>query len=290
MNKLTDVYYRLHNIKTKYVRWPFYTQIHKDEVKLLELNSQFKDAYKGERCFIFGNGPSLKELDFSRFSNEYTFTVNQLSRNPQFESLKTNFHFWADPVFFNIDLNKPEDIELLNVMKAVHSKDNSPKVFYPIDTLEFVKKYELDRCLDVHYFKSELHFLNNTNNLDYTKIVPAFGTVVQWCITMAIYMGFTEIYLLGCDNTGIINNIQSAMKVAVTEYNYQISENEQNRMERQLDNKRLYDFVSTYGEILLDYEYLFDYCVKHSIKLRNCTPQSAIDCIPKEDLKIVLER
>jgi hypothetical protein len=37
-----------------------------------------KDTHRGERCFIIGNGPSLKQTDLSRLRNEYTFGLNRI--------------------------------------------------------------------------------------------------------------------------------------------------------------------------------------------------------------------
>jgi len=37
-----------------------------------------KDKYKGERCFIIGNGPSLRKTDVSRLKNEFTFGMNRI--------------------------------------------------------------------------------------------------------------------------------------------------------------------------------------------------------------------
>ena len=289
MSHLIEKYFSLINLKVRLWNWPMMVLTNRKQVELIKRNKELAGIHSNERCFILGNGPSLKDLDFSVLSNEYTFTVNQLSRNPQFPLLKTNYHFWADPIFFQIDLSKPEDVELLDYMKAVKDNVNSPKVFYPVDSEDFIKNFEIDKYLDVNYFNPAMYFTKNIKRIDYAKIVPAFGTVVQYCITMAIYMGFKEIYLLGCDNTGLINNINSAMKVPVTDYTYEISDNEQRRMENHLQQRRLIDFVKTYEATLRDYEALGYYCDKNGILLRNCTPYSAIDCIPKCNLDDILK-
>ena len=39
---------------------------------------KYKDIHRGERCFIIGNGPSLKQLDLSLLKNEYTFGMNRI--------------------------------------------------------------------------------------------------------------------------------------------------------------------------------------------------------------------
>lgn len=43
----------------------------------IRLLSTFKDIHRGERCFIIGNGPSLKNTDLSKLKGEYTFGMNR---------------------------------------------------------------------------------------------------------------------------------------------------------------------------------------------------------------------
>ena len=37
-----------------------------------------KDIHKGERAFIIGNGPSLRQTDLSKLKNEFTFGLNRI--------------------------------------------------------------------------------------------------------------------------------------------------------------------------------------------------------------------
>lgn len=39
---------------------------------------RFRNAHVGERCFIIGNGPSLKHTDLNQLRNEYTFGMNRI--------------------------------------------------------------------------------------------------------------------------------------------------------------------------------------------------------------------
>ena len=38
----------------------------------------YHDRHRGQRCFIIGNGPSLKQTDLSLLRNEYTFGLNRI--------------------------------------------------------------------------------------------------------------------------------------------------------------------------------------------------------------------
>jgi hypothetical protein len=39
---------------------------------------KYKDKHQGERCFIIGNGPSLKKTNLSQLKGEYTFGMNRI--------------------------------------------------------------------------------------------------------------------------------------------------------------------------------------------------------------------
>jgi len=43
---------------------------------IMELDAM-RDRYKGQRCFIIGNGPSLRQTDMSKLRNEVTFGMNR---------------------------------------------------------------------------------------------------------------------------------------------------------------------------------------------------------------------
>ena len=38
----------------------------------------YRDIHHGKRCFIIGNGPSLRKMDLSLLKNEYTFGLNRI--------------------------------------------------------------------------------------------------------------------------------------------------------------------------------------------------------------------
>ena len=40
--------------------------------------ASLKDSRRGERCFVIGNGPSLKQTDLSRLRNENTIGMKRI--------------------------------------------------------------------------------------------------------------------------------------------------------------------------------------------------------------------
>lgn len=244
--------------------------------KYLADNISFKDKYKGERCFIIGNGPSLNDMDLSLLKDEFTFTVNQLPKNKQFESINTTFHMWSDARFFKMDENDEGDMALLETMKNVNSKDNKPVVFYEIAAKDMVEKFELDKVLDIHYFAA-LQFTKKRylkkDNIDFTKVVCNWPTVIQIAITMAIYMGFSEIYLLGLDCTGFINIAETKLKdySQGIKYAFDVSDAEKKRMEKSNSMYSMKQELICQAELFDDYDLISEYAKRKGIKIFNAT-------------------
>lgn len=260
------------------------------EYSLIQKNKRFRNIHKGNRCFILGNGPSVKDVNLELLQNEIVFTVNQAARMPKFDALKTNYHFWADPLFFKkVDDGGSE--ELIDIMKKVRTDENNPEVFIPIEQLDFVEDHRLSDCLKISYFKTKIQFYDGFNhNIDFSRVGPAYCTVVQWCISMAIYMGFTEIYLLGCDNTSLLVTLKSALKQNdENDYAYHVTDNEKNRMEKLLDYSSIETYTQSYLNSIRQYRYLMQYCKKRNIKLVNCSSTTVLDCIPRMSLEEVLK-
>ena len=261
-------------------------------IELVKDNASFLNIHKGERCFILGNGPSIKSVDFSQLEKEYVFTVNQMPRNPQFENLKTNYHVWADERFFHIDKEKPEDMELLEVMKSVNTKESSPVVFYKSSALPMVKQFGLADELNVRFY-NEI-YINNIREaldagIDLTKALPSFSTVIQYAICIAIYMGFEHIYLLGCDCTGFISTAQQKMNAAEKSlYAYDISDNEKKRMEKSMINYSIKNELKWYVDLFDTYEIIGKYAVDNGIEIYNAGMGGLLDCYPRKNLDAIL--
>lgn len=259
--------------------------------KQIKQNKYLKDSHKGERCFIFGNGPSLGKINFKNFENEFTFTMNQLTRNKDFYNLKTNFHFWSDERFFHLDSSKPEDNELLNVILNVNEPNRKPAVFFDISAINLIKQNNLESLMDLHFFDCDgaQNKKGSNQNIDVSQPIPNMPTTVFYAIWFAVYMGFSKIYLLGCDCTGFISTAFSKLENAEKSlYAYKISENEKKRMEKIAKNTSLRNELQSYVHIFDYYEYMKEYCNFRGIDLINCTPGGLLEELPRISIDEIL--
>ncbi len=58
-------------------KWPAAT-FHPWRQASIQTLKNYKDIHRGARCFIIGNGPSLKQTDLSHLQSEFTFGMNRI--------------------------------------------------------------------------------------------------------------------------------------------------------------------------------------------------------------------
>lgn len=260
--------------------------------KEIEKNEKYKNLHKGERCFIIASGPSTKKLDFSLFKNEVTFTVNQMARNPKFKDLNANYHLWSDRIFFEIDEKNPEDMEMLEVIEKVNKIAPKAEVFYEITAKKMIDKFGLEKRTNVSYFQALCMDTKKIERgfIDFSNPVPNYPTVVHYAIILAVYMGFSEIYLLGCDCTGIVNIAQNKLKNAQESlYAFEVTSDAAKRMERYACQRNIVDELKSQAAMFEEYDALNHYCKKNGVKLYNATNGGLLECLPRIELENVID-
>ncbi len=241
-------------------------------------NVRFKGIYKGKRCFVLGNGPSLSKVDLALLKDEITFSVNDLYYKEDFEKLNTTYHILCDPYYFKeaneiiqkvCQKSKPQAIFVEGSGYAAFAKINP--VHYPV--FFFSNGVEIDDL--------------SITGINLCKMLPYFCTVVQSAISIAIYMGFDEIYLLGCDCTGILNYIDRVQQSEMKQYAYQLPESEMAKQQEVMINDE-HMFFEWY-HIFKSYRLLNEYMKKNKIKFINLTENGILDSIEKGNLKDVIQ-
>ncbi len=261
--------------------------LNQKDCDLLKRNKELANIHRGETCYILGNGPSLNNIDLEFLKDECVFSVNQAFRNVNIKSINPKYHFWADPYFFKLDQTKKEDQEVLEIMK-----DNQNLIsFYPIIAKDFLEKNSIIKNKNnLFFFDPQLCLYNNYNKkIDFTRPIPVFHTVVQYAICMAIYMGFKDIYILGCESTSIMTVIKSKLdKELDSDYSYNVTENERKRIKLKAESTGIEaDLYSAYN-LFKGYRILNEYCKKEQVNLIDLSTNGLIDSIKKESIEAVI--
>lgn len=291
MKKIKDLLYSLLGRKVAdeiFISRLEYKRNNKMLTQKIRENVRFRNIHTGERCFILGNGPSLRDVNFDLLANEFVFSVNNFPLVDGYKKVKTNVHIWADLSFFELrDDQKYDHKELMKNYKKIAKE--GPICFVPDSAYDFMVKNELDEMLDMNYFsifgssdsKVRAHF-------DLSRAISAYSTVVQYAAVIAIYMGFKEIYLLGCDSTNIVSLLNCAMSIRNEGMHAYQKDDVNERYTELLKHWSMTDAFYDQYILFEGYKTLKDECDKRNIKIVNCSSKTIINELPRANLLDVL--
>ena len=146
-----------------------------------------KGKYAGKRCFIIGNGPSLRMEDLDRLeeNGEICFGLNVIHKS------YGNTRWRPDFVCINDPLVIAQNYESIKENNNCPLFVNDMKLFYHWDTDK--NEYLLHDIQDRVYFSNDI-----------VMGCSCGASVSYTAMQIGAYMGFSEIYLLGmdCSNWG----------------------------------------------------------------------------------------
>ena len=180
--------------------------------KKLQNIDRFKDIHLNESCYIFGDGLSVKYFDLEKFSDLTSIIVGKLYLHKDYSKLKSKYIVSCDPLWLT-----PFFLSIKNKYGAnPQSKNKKFLVYDPLaaSLKDFIKENnETKFFVDIsnfpfNYNSKNINFLskysskNSFNELFYKlNSIQYFGQTLPTSIVLAIYMGFRNIYLVGCDYT-----------------------------------------------------------------------------------------
>ena len=160
---------------------------------LFRRSTAFKNRHNGERCFIIGNGPSLKAEDLEKLheNNVTTIAMNNINRIFEGTVWRPTYYVACDYfVIENIDnaIGTCPCPRFINLKYAQMLDD-----FSPDNTFFYMEN-------DLVLFLNHIAVPRVSDNL---YEINSGGSVIFIAMQLAFYMGFSEIYLLGADNSYI---------------------------------------------------------------------------------------
>lgn len=176
-NKVVFIYgyiLRMINIDIKYK----YSEIRK-----------YKNIHKGERCFIICTGPSLNLDDLQLIKNEVSFSMNSIVLSYD----KTDWR----PTYYAI-----QDGGGYEKIKQYVTNAKMKTIFCGISNKRLTPNMECNYIpfpLDLgNHSKAGINHKTKFSD-DVYKVVYDGHSITYSIIQLAVYMGFSEIYLMGID-------------------------------------------------------------------------------------------
>ena len=182
--------------------------------EIVKNNVELKDKHKGGRCFLLGSGPSIKDENLKPLKNEIVFALNNFYVHDDFPEIMSGDvekYYMTAPLhppqtetewkewFSDMENNMPNNV---NLIFGISNQINTAKIIMDRHNLfEDHQKYWFYGGININdYYNYKLR------DIDITRMIWIADTVSIYSLIFAIYMGFSEIYLLGMDNNYICNN------------------------------------------------------------------------------------
>ena len=215
----------------------------------------YKNRHKG-RCFIIGNGPSLRHEDLRRLMElgETTFACNSLIKLFNEIPFSPTYYFAQDN---KIILDNKEEIENYKGTKFIKA--------------HYARRYHIGGATyyNMLFPKRPIGFSNDISNVVYSG-----QTVTYSMIQFAAYMGFKEIYLIGVDCSYSQNND------VITKESY---------FDERLFNSRRSYAAPEVDTNLLAYARAREVCETQEIKIFNATRGGKLEVFERKSLDELLK-
>ena len=229
-----------------------------------QLFEQIKNSHQGERCFIIGNGPSLRMSDLEMLKEEYCFGVNQIF----FAFNKTS---WRPSAYLTVNvevfLDYQEDIDGLNcALKLIDSKALDYGV--QIDNALYLKHGT--------FAQGEPLFSEDISRYYYNG-----GTVTYTAMQAAVYMGFKQIYLTGVDNNYSLVKKKSGITIRNDIQDHFYTDGEDKK------TASLYT-ITDVDQLTQSFTLARDYADAHGIEIYNATRGGMLEVFPRVRLEDVV--
>jgi hypothetical protein len=140
----------------------------------------YRDRHKGQRCFIIGNGPSLKRTDLSLLRDEVTFGLNRIYLLFNEIGFATTYHVTINKLVLE---QTSEEISNLSVPCFISWESHDLIEFRP--NMMFLQ----------HVYKGGPRFFS-----DIAEGIWEGATVTYVAMQIAYYMGFEKVILVGVDH------------------------------------------------------------------------------------------
>jgi hypothetical protein len=162
---------------------------------ILKKNEVFRDKHKGQRCFVIGNGPSLKTQDLLPLAGEITLAMSAFWKHPIVAEWQPTYYCFADPLFF--DGSEP----MREFFQSLRARIHSSTFLVPFSAAKVIREQDLLPLGQTYYvaFHGALSG-RRLKNVDFAKSVPGVQSTAQLGIMAAMYMGCSPMYLLGLDH------------------------------------------------------------------------------------------
>jgi hypothetical protein len=148
-----------------------------------------RNKFKGQRCFILGNGPSLNKCDLKLLASEYSFAVNGIFYKTDEMGFK--------PTFYVVEDNHvvADNLKRINSYRCQYK-------FFPAQYRNIIVPDEntLFIPMDMGFYREHHpYYCMPRFSVNVEDVIYAGQSVTIMNLQLAYHLGFKYVYLIGMD-------------------------------------------------------------------------------------------
>ena len=260
----------IHPIRSVQARTQNWMAKHFEKTPYGKRLAAFKDIYRGRRCFLIGNGPSLRADDLTRLheNGEITFAFNRIYNI--FDQTP-----WRPAYYIS------QDEKMLQGCAEIVDKTELGTKFIPIN----LKWYHGIELRDAEWFLMKAPATEKDKPLEFSDDLPRCiynsSTGMYTAAQIAAYMGIKEIYMTGVDHHFRVSR-NSKGEVVVDESAKDYFTDKYNE-----DRDKLY--IPNTDKSTWTYVAMKEQCDKRGIRVYNASRQTKLEVFPMVDFDTLFQ-
>lgn len=186
---------------------PFYHHLLRSEVMvpleyqdIIQRNIRFCNIHQGERIFIIGNGPSIKNTDLKKIKDAKKMVVSNFYLHKDYAMVNPDYYCLAQFTY----TDKFDEYSAYNWLQEIGNNSKEPQFFFNISEKNLIDKCRCFEGKKINYMYLDVLNCDYYDEIDITNKMMCGQSVTIDCIQLAIYMGFQSIYLVGIEHSEII--------------------------------------------------------------------------------------
>ena len=241
--------------------------------RFLRKNERFKNLYVGKRCFIVGNSSSIKNYNLKKLAGEKVFSVSNGYLHSDYNVYKPEFHCVPQLTYSDDEGGMNAETASRWITEITRNTGNAILFFH-----EKIRRVRLSKDVlsgrEVSWIATS-GAAENDRDIDLARCIFSIQSVPQMAISIAIYMGFKEIYLIGVDHNDLCQN----------KYEYFFDRKLMSFKDQFVDeNNKLKDDLTTrmgvYYKLFLGYKRIARISKFNNCNIFNCSSSSFLDVYP----------
>jgi N-acetylneuraminate synthase len=249
------------------------------QLDTMAANRALKDRHAGQRCFVLATGPSIKKQSLGRLAGQTCISVSNFFVHPDAAAIAPRYHVIAPH-------HPPITEEAWAAwMREVATGTGDAALLFGVTDIE------RNAAAGCFAGRQQFHLgfgtpidLLTAHGADLTRPLPTPQSVTVMACYAALYMGFSEIVLLGCDHDWILHlNVSSHFygeeKHALNQAGYQ-----------EYFGERGFDgYCGDYVRLWEQYRAVKAVADSRGCRIINATAGGLLDVFPRASLESLLD-